>query len=121
MIWHERILDKLEEAGLFVELRRGIRCDNWEIDAVGFGRPFESVEPESVFVLEATPTLNYRALGQVQWYQHILAEQSGAAPYKGIVCERIANPDFLSFCRNQGVAVFLVSYTGVDIYEPQQS
>jgi hypothetical protein len=117
--WHDRILDKLEEARIFAELRRKVRCANCEIDAVGIGQPFAKANPDSVFVLEATPTLNYDALGQVEWYQHIFATPSSTQPYKGIVCEQITNDEFLKFCCQRGTAVFLISYTSVDIYESQ--
>jgi hypothetical protein len=117
--WHERILDKLEEAGVFLEIKRKVRCANCEIDAVGVGQPYAKVGPNSVFVLEATPVLNYDALGQVEWYQHLVANQRSAQPFKGIVCERVPNEDFLNFCRQHGIAIFLVSYANVDIYEPE--
>lgn len=117
--WHDRILDRLQETGIFVQLKRKVHCANCEIDAVGVGQPFARVAPDSMFVLEATPILNYDAFGQVEWYQHVFASQSRAQPYKGIVCERITNQEFLNFCRQRGVAVFLVSYTGVDVYESQ--
>lgn len=117
--WHDRILDKLEEAAIFVEIKRKVRCANCEIDAVGVGQPYAKVEPNSVFVLEATPALNYDALGQVEWYQHVMASQQGAQPFKGIVCERILNEEFLNFCCQRGIAVFLVSYMRIDIYEPK--
>ena len=117
--WHDRILDRLEEAGIFVQLKRKVHCANCEIDAVGVGQPFARVAPDSMFVLEATPILNYDAFGQVEWYQHVFASQSGAQPYKGIVCERVTNEEFLNFCCERGVAVFLVSYTSVDVYESQ--
>lgn len=120
--WHERILDKLWESGVFVELRRKVRCGRrWEIDAVGVGQPFQNVTPNSLFVLEATPTLNYDAFGQVEWYQHLFGEENGSQPHKGIVCEHTVSDEFLDFCRGRGVTIFLVSYTGVEIYESRQA
>lgn len=117
--WHDRILDKLEEAGVFLEIQRKVRCANCEIDAIGVGQPYAKVGPNSVFVLEATPALNYDALGQVEWYQHLVANQRSSPPFKGIVCEGVPSEDFLNFCRQRGIAIFLVSYANVDIYEPE--
>lgn len=119
--WHNRILDKLEEAATFVAIERKLRYANCEIDALGVGQPYAEVEPDSVFVLEATPALNYDALGQVEWYQHVITIHQGNQPYKGIVCERIPNEEFLEFCCQRGIAVFLVGYTGVDVYRPKQT
>jgi len=116
---HQRIVDMLQETGMFEELETNVRIESYQIDIVARGGPFPPASSDAVFVLEVKPTLVHSAIGQVEWYRHLYSEShSSETVYPGIVCRAISDDVLLRYCQHKGIAVFVMDYGKAEVYEP---